>query len=485
LVKAAIKKGARFLLTSRDYIYRAARLDLKEDAFPLLTEGQVVIDVQALSKHEKAQIIYNHLKFGRQPKPFRHRIKNDLWALTEVSHFLPEVARRLADPMFTKNLSPARPGLVDFAENPAGYLNAVLKTLPKENRAALALVFMNGGSLQSPMQLGTDGQKVLSLLGAEQNEVIQGLGALNESLVRLDRRGSEAHWTFKHPTIRDAFADLVAGETELLDIYLQGTPVERLLEEITCGDVGFEGVKVIIPPSRYGRVIQRLNSFMRERSDWLESWRRSDNVLRFYASRCARDFLERHIAHNEPLLESISSPGSYLSATGAVDLLARLRTFGLLPESVRATFVKRAAELAVETPDVDYLTAERIRRLFKLSELTQVLRTVRTELIQNLDSRLLEWRLNYDSSDDPASYYWPLQEVLETYSKLFKWDKPSSTALDSALRKLKEEIKEIEEEEGEEGEKRWSSRQVRFQSQQAESEPTQEGERSVFDDVDE
>jgi len=47
-LSAAIRKGAKVLFTSRDYIFRAARRDIKESAFPLLAESQVIIDVQSL-----------------------------------------------------------------------------------------------------------------------------------------------------------------------------------------------------------------------------------------------------------------------------------------------------------------------------------------------------------------------------------------------------------------------------------------------------
>ncbi|HEY5264824.1 MAG TPA: hypothetical protein VIJ37_07500, partial [Steroidobacteraceae bacterium] len=61
-------------MTSRDYIYKRARRDLKESAFPLFNESQVVIDVHDLSLQEKQQILYNHLKLGRQPLTFRAEI---------------------------------------------------------------------------------------------------------------------------------------------------------------------------------------------------------------------------------------------------------------------------------------------------------------------------------------------------------------------------------------------------------------------------
>src|SRR4051812_4236896 len=49
---AAIQRGARVVFTSRDYIYREAREHLKESAFPLLANSQVVIRVEELSSAE-------------------------------------------------------------------------------------------------------------------------------------------------------------------------------------------------------------------------------------------------------------------------------------------------------------------------------------------------------------------------------------------------------------------------------------------------
>ena len=61
-VKAMLRQGVRIVMTSRDYIYNRARQDLKESAFPLLGESQVVIDVHDLSAVERQQIPYNHLR---------------------------------------------------------------------------------------------------------------------------------------------------------------------------------------------------------------------------------------------------------------------------------------------------------------------------------------------------------------------------------------------------------------------------------------
>jgi hypothetical protein len=60
-VRAAIRRGAKFVFTSRDYIYRNARNFLKESALPVISESQVVIQVEQLSKDEREQILYNHV----------------------------------------------------------------------------------------------------------------------------------------------------------------------------------------------------------------------------------------------------------------------------------------------------------------------------------------------------------------------------------------------------------------------------------------
>jgi hypothetical protein len=82
--KTMLRRGVKIVMTSRDYIYRRARSDLKGSVFPLLQESQVVIDVRDLTSKEREQILYNHMKLGRQSRAFRTEIKPYLPAI-EVS----------------------------------------------------------------------------------------------------------------------------------------------------------------------------------------------------------------------------------------------------------------------------------------------------------------------------------------------------------------------------------------------------------------
>jgi hypothetical protein len=98
-VRAAIRRGAKFVFTSRDYIYRNARSFLKESALPVLHDSQIIILVEHLSKDEREQILYNHIRLGTQPTNFKRDLKPYLKDVAAHRRFSPEIARRLGNPL--------------------------------------------------------------------------------------------------------------------------------------------------------------------------------------------------------------------------------------------------------------------------------------------------------------------------------------------------------------------------------------------------
>ena len=151
LMQGAVRKGTRFLLTSRDYIWKAAQHDLKLQAIPVLNQSQVVINVQQLSTQEKAQILYNHLKLGDQPVEFRTAAKAHLPEIAERKDFLPETARRFGSTFFAGRLPTTRDSVTAFFEHPENFLLETITNLATDCRAAIAVVFMNGGQVRSPV----------------------------------------------------------------------------------------------------------------------------------------------------------------------------------------------------------------------------------------------------------------------------------------------------------------------------------------------
>ena len=231
-LSAAVRNGARVLLTSRDYVYRAAIGDIRLAAFPLFSNSQVVIEVQRLSKDEREQILYNHIKLGDQERAFRRRIKPFLPAAAASERFLPETARRVGSRVFTRNLTLTAQGVRDFVEKPVDFLVDVVRGLDEACFAALALLFMHGGTLESPVAFDAADASALRLLGADAAGIRTALGSLKGSIVELRVRDGSTHWTFRHPTISDAIAALIVEDPELLDVYLAGCSMSRVLS--TC-----------------------------------------------------------------------------------------------------------------------------------------------------------------------------------------------------------------------------------------------------------
>ncbi len=113
-VMTAISKGARVVLTSRDYIYQEARPLLKEYAYPRLREHKVLVNVEDLTVDERKQILYNHLALGDQPVDVKAEMKPFLERAATAEPFRPEMAHRLGLRAFTAGLSLTEAGIAAF-----------------------------------------------------------------------------------------------------------------------------------------------------------------------------------------------------------------------------------------------------------------------------------------------------------------------------------------------------------------------------------
>jgi len=263
-LKAAIRTGARVVFTSRDYIFAAARRDLKTCAFELFDDSRVLIRVEELANSERQMILYSHLKSGSQPRKFKSKVKEFLETATQVPKFLPETARRFGNPKFTENLIPTVSGVQGFFERPLNVLLDVVASLAASEKAAIGLVFIAGGKLSIPVVADEQVVGILEQLGVTLGEVKAALGILDDSLLKRQKEAGSEYWVFRHPTIRDAYATIVGGNPELIDVYLAGVSTDQLLKEVVCGDIQLEGASIVVPQSKHTQIIARLNSFTEE-----------------------------------------------------------------------------------------------------------------------------------------------------------------------------------------------------------------------------
>ncbi|MDQ5986395.1 MAG: hypothetical protein CSYNP_02119 [Syntrophus sp. SKADARSKE-3] len=477
-VRPMLRKGAKIVMTSRDYIYNRARKDLKESAFPLLKESQVVIDVHDLSNDEKRQILYNHLKLGKQPCSFRTEIKPYLEGVANHQRFIPETARRLADPLFTKDMFIDEYYLKQFVEKREQLLQEVLQGLDADSKAALALIYMRKGRLESPIELRPSEAQALERLGSDLGGCVTALEALKGSLVLLSHQSDEAVWQFKHPTISDAYAAILVQSPEHLGIFIQGSTPDQLVEQVTCGDVGIEKA-VVVPKPLFPQMLAKLSELSNSKlykSAWLSSFGAKRDLQGFLARRCSKEFLSAYLHHNPGLIEQVSEPGLFLDTVPEVRLAKRFYEFGLLPEENRKKFVETVSNYAIEGEDMDALDDDEIRGLFTNDEFEELVEKVRVELLPRLGDvrRRLQSEVR-PPFESPEEHMQQLLECFDSLKNRFSDDPSAVKLIDREVHITHEWIGENTPEEPER-----SSRKLG----KVDGTERPQSKRSIFDDID-
>ncbi len=309
----------------------------------------------------------------------------------------------------------------------------------------------------------------MTLVGGTIPGIRKALTSLDGSLLVKAFEAGKHIWRYKHPTIRDAFAALVAEDLELLDIYLIGSPAQTMFSEITCGMTEIEGAKVIVPADRFGIVINRLDEIDTTK------WDRKSALYRFLTYRCSREFLAEYLKSHPSFAKKLNVM-SQMSVVSDIALAARLNHFELLPEEERCRIVQKIKILAVETPDASFLDNP-IRTLISSDEMQDILLSVQDDLLPNLDDKIDEWESNYDPDDDPDSHFSDFERTLNKYREEFSDDEEINATIRSALVDVESAVERMR--------SRWPDReQTSFFGSEHHTAPIQESSRSIFDDVD-
>ncbi len=437
-VKAILRQGNRVVMTSRDYIYNRARQDLKEGAFPLFQESQVVIDVHDLTVDERRQILYNHLKLGRQSREFRSAVKPHLESVADHNRFIPEIARRLADPFFTKGLHLSERSLATFVERREQFLMDICKELDTDSKAALALIYMSNGRLLSPISLTAAEEEALRRLDSDLGACTAALDALRGSLAVHVTSDGESFWTFKHPTIGDAYSAMLRVNPELFGIYVHGSDIEKLTRQITCGDVGIEGA-VVLPSSLFHLVIKRLVAYKTSsayKTEWMSNWGAQRELLGFLAGRCSKQFLEAYLEVDNKLVESIAKPMPNLEFSVEIELAIRLFKFGLLPEDTRKALAENVSKYARDGVDARVLSDPELRSLLNDKELGRLRKVVRTEVLPRIADVRLEHQSDHSPEDDPSWHMRRFTQLLSAIEDTY----PQSLRIRNIIKRERQQV---------------------------------------------
>lgn len=308
-------------------------------------------------------------------------------------------------------------------------------------------------------------------------ECITALGALNGSLVTYIKVDDQPVWRFKHPTIGDAYAATLAFNPELLEIFLNGSSIENLISQVTCGNVGIEKA-VVVPISLFPLMLTRLSEFStsdKYKVPWLSSWGARRSLYQFLARRCSKEFLALYLREDTEVLERISEPGLYLSVVPEVDLAIHLFEVGLLPEDNRKAFVETVSNYAIEGADMYALENDDIRHVFIEGEFEKLIQTIRTDLLPKLAEVRKRVQMNHDSSEPPDEHMQNMLDSLGTLKKRFSEDNDVVSLIDREINQVNEWIAETEP-----PEEQISPRTLGT----VERADERHGTRSIFDDID-
>jgi hypothetical protein len=465
-LESAIKKGAKAVFTSRDYVYTAAMKDLKDLAFPELRDSQVVIHVEELTLQEKEQILYNHIKLGTQPGEAKSRLKRHLVNIAAHHRFLPETARRLSQPLFTKGVPFTKSALLDFVENMKQFLLDTLQTMGTANSAAVALVFMRRGRLGCNLDLTAKDKSALERLGATLSDVRQALRGLEPTLFIRTTDKNEQFWRFKHPSIRDAFGTLIADDPALSDIYLEHTPIRLLMLEVTCGGASIEGVKLRVPTGKFPLVIARLKSLnLADKADFAV-------LLSFLRNRCGKQFLVEFLSSVPSFVRRLEY-GSWIIYDNDVRLAAKLHKYALLRERERCRLVDRIKTLTLMFGDAGCYREPEIRAVLNESDHRELRSKVQARVFRGLRSEISETKQRCIREKlDVWSEFVEINANLESFEKEFP-----TKIFQERLQRVKHRVSRI----------KWTLYARRRKQKEALASDIAESEvsaRSIFDDVD-
>lgn len=378
-VKAAIENGNHFILTSRTHIWNEAALKLGTRNHPLLETKKAVVNVGNLAPEERQQILYNHLKEGKQSKQWKQRIKPHLPELSDNLNLLPEIARRLGDPMFTKGIKQLPDDLIRFVHEPQEYLKNTIFELTLPQQAAMTLVFLARSRLPEYDIANEDCRLVADRYGTTVAAITQSLQQLDQSFVIKREESGQLCWAFFHPTFADAISSILSARPDLVDLYLGGAKIETLLAEAICEGAAKVKDAVVVPTRGFDTLVTRLGEVPDE--GYL-----NERLFLFLNRRATNEVFHEILTLKPDLItrKGSPSPWSEIANHAEVRFHAKAYSMGLLDEDVRYSTCDSLAYAATYNLDVSFLSAEDILVLFKPHELMRL--TVR--LVAMLENKI-------------------------------------------------------------------------------------------------
>jgi hypothetical protein len=486
-VQAAISHGNKFLLTSRRYIYEAAKVRLGARNLPMFSDGKAVVDVGRLTNEEKTQILYNHINFGNQTQSWKRYVKVHLPAVADVQEFLPGIAERLGDPTFTKGLSPTGAELIRFMREPREHLTDTINALDERLRAGLILVYVHQGALRVDGMDQIAAQTVSDLAGVPLPRIRESLHELKGSFLRVATVEDGEVWQFAHPTISDALTDILKGRPHMMEALLRGATIETILSSFVCEGASPIRDAAVVPATLDDILVTRLS---RVSDETFTNMR----LFRFLTDRASDPVFRRVVAANPEMLARHAWSSAQTSLDARILTHARAHRFGLLPEELQLETASRLEDAAAEAFDLSFFEDDDLLRLIPPARLVALGITLRVATLPNAPDSIKAIADEADLDNEPDSHFEEFSNSLDTFENMFQLDDTTAGLIESAREAIASAVDELtqkkaaaeaEEEEDHSDDWNYMSSVSRRPTVQAPTFAHAAAKRSVFDDVDE
>lgn len=367
-VMTAVSQGNRVILTSRSHLYRQAIGLLKDSTRSELGNRTIEIRVDSLTDRERAQMLYNHIRYGDQPQSFKTAIKPHLKSLAKLESLKPELARRLGSSTFTGDLTVSDVGLREFITHPNAFLVGIISELDELHKSALAAIFVSQGRLESPIDSiqSASVQFVLGRFHANLSKLALSLEAMHGTLVRLVTDEAVPYWTYFHPTIGEAFEAFAQANPELLSLLVRGASAATVVTSFDCNPQRAKATNffhrnyVQVPPALHALVVECLNIPAVRSSGGIFS-NESYGIgfrfryLPFLQERVSDTMLVAIAERDEKLVEDLISLAGESPSRSTDELLARVSKARALSDGESDALVRLLESRAESSMDTEWI----------------------------------------------------------------------------------------------------------------------------------
>jgi hypothetical protein len=442
-LSTAIRKGATVIFTSRDYIFNEAQNKIKQQAFPLLFDSQVIINVQELSANEREQILYNHIKSGDLKRSKKTELKPFLKEISQYPQFTPELARRLGNSVFHRDLIISKHKLEHFFKKPIDFFEKIIITLDEAKRAALMLIMLHGNRLPSPIKPDHLFGSITESFNVSLADIKNALQYMKNSLVKNTIITGNNTWSLYHPSMIDSLQLILSKNQEMIEMFIEGAEFDILLRDVSCIQ---KEHKIFIPKQLWGLLIERFspnfsNAHNRER------------VTIFFLAETTDEFLHWFISNYDLYLEIFTLPAYHqLRDIYNFDFASKLDLLNLLPSNLKDEIINEIKEIAIDTCDIAFLESDSLLQLLGEGGIEGIIQVFAKKGPSLFLSEFKELLGNIDKNDDPDEYfeYWfrsanEIQKVLHNRNLLtVEKEKEFIHVIESGQEKIDEHKTDLE-----------------------------------------